>query len=273
MESSNTPADLVGQLVGPVDVAITGDRVSLYADVTGDDVHRWSSEAPPGFGSVLLFAVADEFLYHPKTIDFTATLMHVDQSFTYVRPVRVGSVQTVEGTVTRVRERAGSFFVTFEATARDDGGVTLESVSTFLLSDQQAPPPDTERAEPPVRKAGLNEATDEGWLRSASRDDLVRYSAATRDFNPFHWDHDAAVGAGMPGVVVHGLLMFAWMAQAAAAGGRVLSTKVRFRNALFPGEQAMVTREASDGGAVKLALTRGDETLVTGTATVVEATE
>ena len=114
MESSNTPADLVGQVVGPVDVAITNDRVSLYADVTGDDVARWTDEAPPGFGSVLLFAVADEFLYHPKTIEFTATLMHVDQSFTYVRPMRVGSVQTVEGTVTRVRERAGSFFVTFE---------------------------------------------------------------------------------------------------------------------------------------------------------------
>ena len=273
MESSNTPADLVGQRVGPVDVAITNDRVSLYADVTGDDVARWTDEAPPGFGSVLLFAVADEFLYHPRTIEFTATLMHVDQSFTYVRPMRVGSVQTVEGTVTRVRERAGSFFVTFEATASDGGRITLESVSTFLLSDQQAPPPDAERAEPPVREAGLNEATDGGWLRSASRDDLVRYSAATRDFNPFHWDHDAAVGAGMPGVVVHGLFMFAWLVQAAAPSGRVLSTKVRFRSALFPGEQAMVTRETSGEGVVKLALTRDVEALVTGTATVAEAME
>jgi acyl dehydratase len=77
----------------------------------------------------------------------------------------------------------------------------------------------------------------------------------------------------MPGVVVHGLFMFAWMAQAAAPGGRVLSTKVRFRNALFPGEQALVTRQESGDGVVKLALTRGGETLVTGTATVVEATE
>lgn len=268
MDSTNTPVDLVGRIVGPVEVAITSDRVSLYAEVTGDDASRWNAEAPPGFASVLLFAVADEFLYHPRTIDFTATLMHVDQSFTYLRPVRVGSTQTVEGTITRVRERAGSFFVTFEATASDEGGVTVESVSTFLLSNQSAPPPDTERVEPPVRERGLNAVTDDGWLRSASRDDLVRYSAATRDFNPFHWDHEAAVGAGMPGVVVHGLFMFAWMVQAAAPSGSVASTKVRFRNALFPGEQAMVTADVTGDGAVKLALTRGGDMLVTGVATV-----
>lgn len=273
MDSANTPADLVGQRVGPVDVAITHDRVTLYAEVTGDEPDRWTAEAPPGFASVLLFAVADKFLYHPRIIDFTATLMHVDQSFAYLRPVRIGSVQTVEGTVTRVRERAGSFFVTFEATASDVDGVTVGSVSTFLLSNQRAAPPDTERTEPPVRRRGRNAVTDDGWLRSASRDDLVRYSAATRDFNPFHWDHDAAVGAGMPGVVVHGLFMFAWMVQAAAEEGRVVSTKVRFRNALFPAEQAMVMREAIGDGTFKLALTRDGEPLVTGVATVVEESE
>lgn len=273
MEPVQTPVDLVGQPVGPVDVAITSDRVSLYVDVTGDDAGRWSEEAPPGFASVLLFAVADEFLYHPRTVAFTATLMHVDQSFTYLRPVLVGSVQTVEGTVTRVRERAGSFFVTFEASARDEHGITVESVSTFLLSDQKAPPPEQERTEPLVRQSGRNEATADGWMRSASRNDLVRYSAATRDFNPFHWDHESAVGAGMPGVVVHGLFMFAWMAQAAAPDGRIVTTKVRFRNALFPAEQAIITRGIDDAGTVKLALLRDGESLVTGTATVTEATE
>ena len=273
MNSEPTPKDLVGQLVGPVDVAITNDRVNFYAEVTGDDVERWTDEAPPGFGSVLLFAVADKFLYDPRTIEYTATLMHVDQSFSYLRPVRVGSIQKVEGTVTKVRERGGSFFVTFEATARDDAGVTVESISTFLLSDQKAPPPSEERTESPVRESGSNGSEDDIWFRSASRDDLVRYAAATRDFNPFHWDHDAAVGAGMPGVVVHGLFMFAWMLQAAAPQSRVLFAKVRFRNALFPSEQATVTRQAGADGTVKLTLSRDGEPLVTGVATVAAEVE
>ncbi|NIP92489.1 MAG: hypothetical protein GWO24_03050, partial [Akkermansiaceae bacterium] len=52
-------------------------------------------------------------------------------------------------------------------------------------------------------------------LKSASRADLVRYAGITRDFNPIHWDHEAAVEAGLPGVIVHGLLMASWVTQAA----------------------------------------------------------
>ncbi len=266
MESICTPADLEGQPIGPVDVEMAADRVALYVDVTGDDPERWSQEAPPGFASVLLFAVADEFLYHPEIIEYTATLLHLDQVFTYHAPMRVGTAVIVEGTITRVRERAGSFFVTFEATASDDRGPVVGSRSTFVLSNQKAPPPAETHEEPPVRERGENARS----LRSASRHDLVRYAAATRDFNPFHWDHDFAVESGLPGIVVHGLLMFAWMVQEAsrvADGRAVLEAKIRFRAALHPAQQAVVTASL-DGDRVALVLARGDEQLVTGTATV-----
>lgn len=266
MDSAETPADLEGQPLGPVEVAITADRVALYVDATGDNPDRWTEEAPPGFGSVLLFAVAGEFLYHPRIIDFTATLLHLDQSFRYLAPTRIGSTVTVNGTVTRVRERAGSYFVTFEAVASDDRRSVLECRSTFVLSDQKAPAPERTLDEPPVRARAINSGTQ----RSASRHDLVRYGAATRDFNPFHWDHDFAVESGLPGIVVHGLLMYAWLMQEAsrATGGRrIVDAKIRFRAALHPGEQARITATV-DGDAVTLVLRRGDEQLVTGAATV-----
>ncbi|VAV91389.1 hypothetical protein MNBD_ACTINO01-29 [hydrothermal vent metagenome] len=266
MESIRTPADLEGQPIGPVEVEITADRVALYVDVTGDDPERWRAEAPPGFGSVLLFAVADEFLYHPKMIEYTAMLLHLDQAFTYHAPMRIGTTVAVEGTITRVRERAGSFFVTFEATASDDHGPVVTSRSTFVLSNQRAQPPAETRKEPPARERGEND----GSLRSASRHDLVRYGAATRDFNPFHWDHDFAVDSGLPGVVVHGLFMYAWMVQEAArvAGGRpILEAKIRFRAALHPAQQAVLATTLEDE-RVAIVLALGDEQLVTGTATV-----
>ena len=267
MESIRTPADLEGQPIGPVDVPITDDRVGLYVDVTGDDPGRWRTEAPPGFASVLLFAVADRFLYHPRIVGFTETLLHLDQVFTYLAPMRIGSVVTIEGTITRVRERSGSFFVTFQAVASDDRGAVLESRSTFVLSDRKAPPPSDTHEEPPVRERGENSGT----LRSASRHDLVRYAAATRDFNPFHWDHEFAVDSGLPGVVVHGLLMYAWMVQAAsrASGDRpIRESKIRFRAALHPGEQATISA-TPDGDRVAIALVRGEEQLVSGTVTAV----
>ena len=266
-----TPADLEGHPVGPVEVSVTADRVALYVDATGDDPTRWVDAAPPGFGSVLLFAVADEFLYDPRIIPFTRTLLHLDQSFTYLGPIPVGVTFTVGGTVTRVRQRGASYFVTFSANASDGESVVMESASTFVLSDHHAPRAETVSEEPPVRQRGLND----GSQRSASRHDLVRYSAATRDFNPLHWDHGFAVDAGLPSTVVHGLLMYAWLVQEAshAAGGRrIASAKIRFRSALMPAEQASIATTV-DGDTVKVALARGDEQLITGSATVASPTE
>ena len=262
MESVPTPLDLVGQTVGPVEVAVTADRVALYVDTTGADASKWTQEAPAGFASVLLFAAADEFLYHPDVIAYTATLLHLDQSFTYIAPIRIGSTVRVEGAVARVRERAGSYFVTFNAYASDDRGPVMESKSTFVLSDRTAPRPESINTEPPVRERAANAGSE----RSASRYDLVRYAAATRDFNPFHWDHAFAVDSGLPGTVVHGLLMYAWMVEQAsdAAGGRsITSAKIRFRAALHPAQQATIATSVT-GDSVSVTLSCGDAQLVTG---------
>lgn len=266
LDDLKSPLDLVDARLGPVDIAVTGDRIEFFVDATGDDPDRWIETAPPGFASVLLFGVADLFLYHPKVVPFTATLLHLDQSFTYVAPMRAGTTITMEGTITRVRERGGSFFVTFDAEGIDDQGPVVTSSSTFILSDQQAGAPEADVTEPAVRDKGI----DSGLRRSASRHDLVRYAAATRDFNPLHWDHAVAVAAGLPGTVVHGLLMYAWMAQAASAeagGAGVIESRIRFRSALHPGEQAMI-RTVRDGRSVGVEVVRDATVLVSGTATV-----
>ncbi|NHZ70999.1 MAG: hypothetical protein GWP18_05090 [Proteobacteria bacterium] len=271
LDDITSPLDLQDQILGPVEVAVTLDRVAFYVEVTGDDPPRWVDEAPPGFASVLLFAVADLFLYHPKVVPFTATLLHLDQTFEYLGPLRNDSSVVMAGTITRVRERAGSFFVTFEATGNQGGTDVVRSISTFVLSDRSAPRSESVRAEPPPRERGENNAKQ----RSASRHDLVRYAAATRDFNPLHWDHDVAVDAGLSGTVAHGLLMYAWMMQEAstASGGATIArSKVRFRSALHPGEQANIDATV-EGDTVKLQLTRDGDPLVTGTATFTPGSE
>jgi acyl dehydratase len=270
-ERESTPADLEGKQIGPVAVAVTPDRVALYVDTTGDDSDRWLDQAPPGFGSVLLFAVADEFLYDPRIVPFTRTLLHLDQSFEYLAPIPLDSRLTVAGTVTRVRQRGDSYFVTFTAAARDGSRPIIESTSTFVLSAQSPESGALSQDEPPVHKREINADT----YRSASRHDLVRYSAATRDFNPLHWDHDFALDAGLPGTVVHGLLMYAWLMQEAsrAADGRpIVASKIRFRSALKPAEQAMISTSV-EGDNVKIELVRADEQLITGRATVGPPTE
>jgi acyl dehydratase len=38
------------------------------------------------------------------------------------------------------------------------------------------------------------------------RASLVRYAGASGDLNPIHWNDKFAVGAGLPGVIAHGML-------------------------------------------------------------------
>lgn len=38
---------------------------------------------------------------------------------------------------------------------------------------------------------------------------LVRYAGASGDFNAIHWNDRTAVGVGLPGVIVHGMLTMA----------------------------------------------------------------
>jgi acyl dehydratase len=61
---------------------------------------------------------------------------------------------------------------------------------------------------------------------------LVRYAAASGDFNPIHWNERVATSVGLPGVIAHGM----WTMGAAAGPvadwvgdpGRIVDYQVRF---------------------------------------------
>ena len=98
------------------------------------------------------------------------------------------------------------------------------------------------------------------------------------DYNPIHFDHEAAQAAGLPGIVVHGLLMTAWALQVACSvtprPDPVAHLKVRFRNPLRPGAQAEISGgvrdEAPDGADAQVTLqaTAAEKQLVTAGAVV-----
>ncbi len=167
-------------------------------------------------------------------------------------------------------------FVTFEAGVHADGETVIESKSTFLLGDGEPDDPAAEEDEPPVEARGAFDAVAQSprleqgpvpeLARSASRLDLVKYAAASGDFNPIHFDHETARRAGFPGVLVHGLLMGAWLVQVAAAYSPrpdgLESVRLRFRNPLRPAAQATIAGEVeqvSDGTAQLHLVLRGEE--------------
>ena len=286
--SAMTPGDLEGTIIGPVAHRVDRERIDAFVEATGDRPERWTGAAPPGYAAALLFSVAGVLLNDQRIRPYLATLIHVDQQFTFHGPIEQGAAIAMTGTVERVRERAGAFFVTFAATGTSNGKIVLESRSTFLMSDQAAAESATERSEPSADERGPNVvAADHHPLqigrvvaapKSASRADLVRYAAATRDFNPLHWDHDTARAAGLGGVVVHGLLMFSWLAQQASAftpaSAPITTIRVRFRSALGPAEAARVEAVVGDitpdgqNAQVSLKVITNEADVVTGSAVV-----
>jgi acyl dehydratase len=78
--------------------------------------------------------------------------------------------------------------------------------------------------------------------------------------NPVHWDHDAGVAAGFPGVVVHGLLQAGWALRVAAAATDsprpFTSAKFRFRNPLLPARPVSYEIVQGEGS---IAVTLADE--------------
>ncbi|WP_144791282.1 MaoC/PaaZ C-terminal domain-containing protein [Kocuria palustris] len=65
-----------------------------------------------------------------------------------------------------------------------------------------------------------------------SRADLVRYAAASGDFNPIHWNQAFARSVGLPDVIAHGMLTMGAAMQVVAdwAGdpARVIDVQTRF---------------------------------------------
>ena len=271
-------AEMAGRRFGPVSIPIAIPSVASFVAATGDDPERWADFAPPSFSAAALFAVAPALLSDPGVVAVTRSLIHTEQSLAWYRPLAVGETIEAEGRVVDVRVRGSLNLVTFELIA----GSWLKGTSTFLMSAEAAV---TSVEEPePIQDVRADDdrplplpfpVPGEDILpmaRSASRADLIRYAGASGDWNPLHWDHDAAVAAGLPGVVVHGFLMASWLTQAASRhspGPHPLAEmRLRFHKPLRPSEQALVTGSAIDDAALKLAVIADGVTLVSATARV-----
>lgn len=262
------PAELEGKSYGPVTWGVGVDAVADFIHITGDDPDRWTEHAPPGFAAAALFAVAPDLLVEL----FDHSIVHGEQSFAWNQPLAVDARLEVDGTVTRVRDRGGVSFITFEMEARHGSDVALAGKSLFLVSGEAIAGGQSEFIRPEPHHSYRGDPA-EGQL-AASRADLVRYASATRDWNPVHWDHEAGVAAGFPGVVVHGLLQAGWALRVAStdtAGVRPFeSARFRFRNPLLPARPADYTIEDKDGS---LEVVISDEAHEYLTATVVPADE
>ncbi len=267
-------------MLGPHPLHVSRRRVAFYVETTGDQSGRWGEFAPPGMAGAALFAVVPLLLSHPAVTAAGGAAVHGEQVFFWKAPLRVDVTWSVTGEVKRVRHRRGIWFVDFALEVTDDQGkVMVEGASSFLIAGGRPPARSgTQETEPPPHQRADHQAAVAADLpevggrvsplsKSASRSDLVRYAAATGDWNPIHWDHQSAVGAGLSGVVVHGLACAAWISQGVTRlveGNRPLRrARFRFRQPLRPGRAAAVEGERIGEDRFAMRLDSQGKTLVT----------
>lgn len=248
---------LEGAVYGPYGYRTDPEKMSEYAEAVGAALD--SDRPPASIAGALLFVVAPHLLADPRAGDSTRSVIHGDQTFRWARSVPLGTDLEVTGTVGRVRQRGGVYFTAFELEARDEVGTVVSGTSTFLMSEGATTPAGAaeERDEPGPTVGSVREVTgrlgdERGRLGrfAASRQDLVRYAGASRDWNPIHWDHEAAVAAGLSGIVVHGLLQSAWVVEAATRFDiEPSSARFRYRRPLGAAVVAELFGQRTEGGA------------------------
>ena len=275
-----TLADLEGMVIGPAPLPVSRDRVESYVEVTGDQPDRWSDVAPPGMAGAALFAVAPTLLSHPAVMATGGAAVHGEQVFFWRAPLPAEETWSVVGEVRRVRHRRGVWFVDFGLVVADSSGEgRVEGSSAFLIAGEQPPGRggDAEEEPPAHHRADRQRALaadlpeiggDLPFLtKSASRADLIRYAAVTKDWNPIHWDHRSAVEAGLSGVVVHGLACAAWMCQGVTrlltGEAPLRKARFRFRHPLRPGVPARVEGKRTAENRFALRLAAGGSVLIT----------
>jgi acyl dehydratase len=85
----------------------------------------------------------------------------------------------------------------------------------------------------------LREGQQLELVKNPTTRSLVQYAGASGDFYEIHYDQDYARSIGLPGVILHGLLQAAYMAQlvtdAAGPEGRLKTFEVSYRGMARPG--------------------------------------
>lgn len=235
---------VLGVRFPPVVAEIEKSHIKRFAEAVGDRNPLWNDEraarktrygsiiAPPTFLRILPLGRPDASLDLPGS-------RKVDggSEWEYFEPVRSGDRITAHRRIVDLYERAGSrgpviFIVALTkyvnqfgdtvatqktTSIRYDGGsdrtgATAQSVSELKVVR------DTGTQDRPLNQQVFWDDLEEGTeiphlVKRATIPDLARYAGASGDFNPIHLDKDAALQAGLPGVILHGGLKNAWLGQ------------------------------------------------------------
>jgi acyl dehydratase len=244
-------SDAIGTWTDAETFEVTQERISEYAEATNDPIeaHRKGEVASPVFAIVPSFMAIMQSAFLIAPPEFAMRVVHGEQDFRFRRPLRPGDViETRAKPIGFAAAPNGTTTATLLECRTPDGELVNEQYMTAFFRrvdagqtvGELAPAhkfPDSVRHTAPV-------ATVVGHFDD---DQTYRYSPASGDPMPIHLDEDAAKGAGLPGIIIHGLCTQAftsWAVLTELADGdtsRLKRLAVRFAKPVLPGQDMTTT--------------------------------
>jgi acyl dehydratase len=114
-----------GRRYPPIDpYQVSAAKIAEFATALGDDNPRYrgnSAIAPPTFAAVISAPAWDQLFGDPELELSVERIVHGDQRFTFMRPLRAGDIVIATATIDKVRIRTGSELIsaTVDLTGRD----------------------------------------------------------------------------------------------------------------------------------------------------------
>lgn len=229
------------------DVPIDREQVAAYAEVCGFGLKE---TVPLTYPHMLAFGLHMAVMTDPAFPAPAIGTVHLENSITQHRPVRVGESVAVQVSVGAPRAHAKGKVFDFLTTATVDGDTVWEESSAYLRrgrGDESAPAGATYPEAPPT-----------GAVWSLPGDLGRTYASVSGDHNPIHLHPLTAKALGFPRQIAHGM----WtLARSVAALENRLPDAVRVdvafkRPVLLPAKVAFGSRPIEGGYAFSLSSPR-----------------
>jgi len=236
----------LGMWGSPETFEVTAERIAAYAEATNDPIeaHRAGDVAPPVFAVVPVFNALLPAVLSVAPVELAMKVVHGEQDFRFVRPIRAGDVLTSRARPVGYAGRPNGSTLTVHLESRSsDGELVNEQWVTSFFRKVDVGSAVGETAAPHGFDPALRSAAPVAKVAAHVDDDQTfRYSPASGDPMPIHLDDDIARLAGLPGIIAHGLCMMAftsWAVLTEVAGGdtaRLRRLAVRFAKPVLPGQ-------------------------------------
>jgi len=132
--------EMIGRVLSTGSATVTAEHVAGFARALGDANPEYATLAPPTYPIAFMTQAMSGGMetFSELGLNFM-TLVHGEQEFEYVRPVKIGETLTLTGRIADIYEKTSSSggvldFVVLETEARDAAGARVFASRNVLIS-------------------------------------------------------------------------------------------------------------------------------------------